>query len=127
MSVDRLSRTAPRGKLGPYTETRVANGTATGTVGLDLTAANVFDLTLTGATTLQFNNPPASGDVQSFTLIVRQDATGGRTLTLPASVDWPGGTAPTLVTTASAVNILVFTTVDGGTTWLGATAGIDVK
>ena len=33
---------------------------------------------------------------------------------------WIGGTAPTLTTTASAVDILVFQTLNGGGTWYGA-------
>ena len=44
---------------------------------------------------------------------------------IPASVDWVGGTAPTL--TASGVDQLVFTTRDGGTTYFGFVAGLDIK
>jgi hypothetical protein len=46
-------------------------------------------------------------------------------ITFPASVDWVGGTAPTL--TASGVDQLVFTTRDGGTTYFGFVAGLDIK
>jgi hypothetical protein len=42
-------------------------------------------------------------------------------------VDWPGGTAPTLTTTASAVDVFTFLTVDNGTTWLAFVAGQDIK
>jgi hypothetical protein len=38
-------------------------------------------------------------------------------------VDWPAATAPTLTATASAKDIFVFTTRDGGTNWYGFTAG----
>ena len=37
-----------------------------------------------------------------------QDGTGSRTATWPASVKWPSGTAPTLTTTASSVDIVSF-------------------
>jgi hypothetical protein len=43
--------------------------------------------------------------------------------TWPSSVDWPAATAPTLTATASAKDVFVFTTRDGGTTWYGFTAG----
>jgi hypothetical protein len=42
---------------------------------------------------------------------------GSQTVNFPSSVDWEGGTAPTL--TASGVDILVFLTVDAGTIWHG--------
>ena len=50
---------------------------------------------------------------------------GAHTLTWPASVDWVGGTAPTL--TAAGVDQLVFTTRDAGTTYFGFVAGLDIK
>lgn len=102
-----------------------ANSTTAYTI--DLENGNVCNITLTANCTFTFSNPPASGKAGSFTLILRQDATGGRTTTWPASVDWPGGTAPTLTTAANAVDILVFTTIDGGTTWLGVAQGLDVR
>jgi hypothetical protein len=43
--------------------------------------------------TYVFSNPPATGTAYGFTLKVTPSATV--TLTWPASVDWPGGTAPT--------------------------------
>ena len=42
----------------------------------------------------------------SVQLILVQDGVGSRTATWPASVDWPGGTAPTLSTGASDVDIV---------------------
>jgi phage terminase large subunit-like protein len=68
-------------------------------------------------------NPPASGRVGSFTLILRNDATAGRTTTWPAAVDWPAATAPVRDTAANAVNIFSFVTYDAGTTWFGVLAG----
>jgi hypothetical protein len=38
-------------------------------------------------------------------------------------VDWAAATAPTLTATADAVDMFVFLTSDGGTTWYGFTAG----
>lgn len=44
----------------------------------------------------------------TYILIVKQDATGSRTLTFDAVYKFAGGTAPTLTTTANAVDILTF-------------------
>jgi len=41
----------------------------------------------------------------------------------PATVDWAGASAPTLTT--SGLDILVFTTTDGGTIWHGMVASAD--
>ncbi len=114
-------------KFKNYSETlTTANSSTSYTI--DLTNGNVFDITMTGNCTFTFSNPPASGIAGSFTLILTQDGTGSRTATWPASVDWAGGTAPTLTTTATTgVDVLVFITTDGGTTWLGFSSGLDMK
>ena len=113
--------------LKDYAELTVANAAAGSTETLDIESGNVFHMTLDANITFTFSNPIASDDMTSFTLILRQDGTGGRTVTWPASVDWAGGTAPTLVTTASSVSILVFFTIDGGTIWHGMMGSADSK
>lgn len=86
--------------------------------------ANSFSHTLTENTTFTFSNPPASGVSYTFSIEIIQDASAsGFTVTWPASVDWPSATAPTLTATASAKDVFVFMTRDGGTTWYGFTAG----
>tara|TARA_B100000795_G_scaffold168200_1_gene126639 strand:- start:1955 stop:2719 length:765 start_codon:yes stop_codon:yes gene_type:complete len=97
--------------LKDYGETKVAMAAHA----VDLTLGNVQTYTLSGGQTLTFTNPPASGTAGSFTLIVTNG--GSASLTWPTSVDWPAATAPTL--TASGVDILFFTTCDGGTIWYG--------
>lgn len=77
---------------------------------------------LTENVTYTFSNPAASGKVSSFTLKVIQDSTA-RTITWPTSVDWAAATAPTLTATNNGVDIFVFFTNDGGTTYYGFTAG----
>jgi hypothetical protein len=85
---------------------------------------NVFTHVLTESTTFTFSNPPASGRAFAFTLKLVQDASAsGFTVTWPASVDWPSATAPTLTATASAVDVFVFYTHDGGSNWYGFVAG----
>ena len=63
----------------------------------------------------------------SFTLVLTQDDTGSRTVTWPASVDWASAVAPTLSTGANKVDVLTSLTLDGGTTWLGFTSGLDLR
>ena len=77
---------------------------------------------LTENVTYTFSNPPSSGKTTSFTLKVIQGSTA-RTITWPSAVDWAAATAPTLSTTNDAVDVFVFMTHDGGTTWYGFTAG----
>jgi hypothetical protein len=111
-----------RSKLKDYSETTViANTGATYTI--DLENGNVFNLTLTGDCTYTFSNPPASGSAGAFTLIQNQDGTGSRTVTWPASVEWAGGSAPDITSTASSTDVFTFITTDGGTTWYGFTGG----
>lgn len=112
--------------LQDYAEVLVGgtSGTNTGaTATIDLESGNVHHRILDANCTFTFANPPASGRVGSFTLILRNDATPSRTTTWPAAVDWPAGTAPNRDTTANAVNIFSFVTYDAGTTWFGVLAG----
>ena len=90
---------------------------------IDLALGNVQTYTLSGNQTLTFSNPPASPKSGSFTLILTNG--GSATLTWPTSVDWAGGTAPTL--TAAGIDAIVFTTIDGGTIWYGFAAGLDLS
>lgn len=99
----------------------VSTLSATGSTTLDLANGNIFNVTLTGDTTFIFTGA-TSGKACSFALYRKQDSTGSRTVTWPSSVKWSGG-APTLTTTASSVDILVFETIDGGTTWYGSLVG----
>jgi hypothetical protein len=93
-----------------------------GAATLNMQDGTNFLHTLTENVTYTFSNPAASGKTSSFTLKVVQDATA-RTITWPTSVDWAAATAPTLSTDSGAVDVFVFMTHDGGTTWYGFTAG----
>lgn len=113
--------------LKSYTEHKVINDSATGTVTLDLSASNVFQSTLTGNITFVFTNPPANTKVFSFTIITVQDATGGRTITWPASKKFSGGLAPPATTTANAVDIWSVMTYDGGASYIVSLSVKDAK
>ena len=115
-----------RPELRDYSETVGTPSISAGTLVLDLETANVFNVTHNAnITTLTISNPPASGKCGNFTLHLTQDATGGRTLTFPASIKWSGGTVATITTTASKKNKFVFDTLNGGTSWDCALIGKD--
>jgi hypothetical protein len=109
--------TSPVINDGYTEETAVANTSTAYTI--NLANGSVQYLTLTGNCTYTFPTPVAG---KSFILIQKQDGTGGRTVTWPASVKWPGGTAPTLTSTASKADKFIFTAVDGSS-WLGSNGG----
>ncbi len=105
--------------------TALTSGTS---VTLDLNAGTVFTITLAhNIGTFTWSNPASSGYASVFSLKVTQDGTGGRTISWPASVDWASGTAPTLSSGANDVDVFVFLTVDGGTTYYGFTSGQDLS
>lgn len=97
--------------------------TPTGTTQtVDYTAGNAYQLDLesaTGNVTVTLSNPPSTGTYGEIIIRVEQDSTTPRNLVWPASVKWPGGTAPTISTGANAVDIVTLKTWDAGTTWYG--------
>lgn len=101
---------------------KVNSVTGSGALTIDLADGNVQTLVLTGDATLSLIGA-TPGSSCSLVLKVRQDATGGHTLTLP-TVLWPGGAPPTLPTDSAALSKLVLETEDGGTTWEGNVAGL---
>ena len=115
------------GQLRAYKEFVVANTATTGATTIDLSVSNVFRHVLTGNTTYTFSNPPSSGVLYSFTLVIQQDATGNRVVTWPASAKYPGALPPPQTTTANGIDIWNFITYDGGSTYLGTLSGKDVR
>jgi len=87
---------------------------------LTLANGNFVTSTLTGNCTFTFSMTGVnSSNAYSFTLVLANDATAGRTITWPASVKWPNATVPTRTTTAGKTDVYTFFTYDGGTTWWG--------
>ena len=109
-------------KAKSYNETYLAVTSSGGATTVNCETGNTFSHTLTEDTTFTFSNPPASGTGYSFTLKIVQDSTA-RAITWPASVDWAAATAPTISTGSGEVDVFVFFTTDGGTTFYGFTAG----
>jgi len=107
-----------------YNETYVAVTSSSNATTVDCHNGNAFSHILTENTTFTFSNPPASGTAFTFSLEIIQDSSAsGYSVTWPNSVDWPSATAPTLTATASAKDVFIFYTRDGGTTFYGFTAG----
>ena len=117
-------QTVARVNLKDYGEVTSALGSAGGARTIDLEDGNSFSATVSASTvTWTFSNPTASDELCGFTLV--QVNGGSQTVNWPGSVDWAGGTAPTL--TSSGTDILVFFTIDGGTIWHGMSASLDSK
>ena len=134
MPADLAFGTTPDGGSGPTERVRITSAgtlqtsadykegvvTANTSTAYTINIANgtLQILTLTGNCTFTF---PTATAGKSFTLLLKQDATGSRTVTWPAAVKWPGGTAPTITSTASKLDKYVFTS--DGTNWYGSNAG----
>lgn len=82
------------------------------TIDLSGTNAHSTTMTVTGDITLAFSNYPSSGNQMEWEVEIKQDSTGGRTVTMPSEVvEDPG-----IVTTADTTSVITFRTNDGGTT-----------
>lgn len=99
----------------------VRNVTAGSTLTIDWKAGQKQRVEMGHDCTFTFVKPLG---VCNLMLRLVQDGTGGRDPTFPSSVKWQGGTTPTWVTTANAVNVLAMY-FDG--TNYHATASLDSK
>lgn len=94
---------------------------------INLADGNVHAITLAASITTISLTGAAAGVACSISVYIKQDAVGGRVVHWPASIKWPGGIAPTLTSTATATDLIVLETIDGGATWFGALAGADYR
>lgn len=95
--------------LGPVR----GNITAVAALDIDCSAGNFFTKTINANSTFTFSNAPST---RAFAFTLELTHTSG-TVTWPASVKWPGDTAPTLTT--GKTHLFTFVTDDGGTRWRG--------
>ena len=93
------------------------------TITPDFSTGNNFTVTLGGNRTLA--NPTNTTVGQSGVLYIVQDGTGSRTLGVGTHWHFPAGTAPTLTTTANAVDVFAFSV--RSSTSVVANAILDVK
>lgn len=96
--------------LGPVRQ----NIVAVAALDIDCSAGNFFTKTINANSTFTFSNPPAS---RAFAFTLEVVNTSG-TITWPATVRWPGGTAPTLTTNRT--HLFTFVTDDAGANWRAA-------
>jgi len=110
------------GNLFQVKEIVNAMGNCTGNKTVDLSLGNVVTATLTGSGTWTFSNVAASGKCSTVMFILTN---AGTNITWSPVPKWAGGSPPTM--TAAGVDILVFSTVDGGTTWNAVASSLDSK
>jgi hypothetical protein len=94
---------------------------AAGTATIDLASGSCIVLTLTSAIsgwTLQ--NVPSGVEFEFRMYIV---ANGGSISAWPTGTKWALGSAPQITTTAGKIDVISFTTYDGGTSWIALIAG----
>ena len=114
-------------KLQAYQETVTTIGTVVGATNINCALSNIFDVTLGAASvTFTFTNPPASGNAQPITVILRQDSVGGRLATF-TNAKYTDGNVPVLSTGANQIDVLTFFTVNGGSFWFGTFAMANVS
>ena len=90
-------------KKGYFAEQTLTDGA---TIDWNLSTEQVAKVTLAGNRTL---NAPSNQQAGAFySLAIIQDGTGSRTLTFNSAYKFTGATAPTLTTTASAKDIIIF-------------------
>jgi len=92
------SSTYAKAQLGRVESVTVGAANVT----INFANCNIFNLTL--GTNSNLNRPSNIAVGQAGTIFVTQDGTGSRTLSYSSVWDFAGGTAPTLTTTASAVD-----------------------
>jgi hypothetical protein len=104
------------------TDTAVAgtytNASATGSITLDFSADQNFVLTLIGNVTLA--NPTTETVGQSGFIVLIQDGTGGRTVSLGTDYETAGAAGLTLSTAASTTDVVPYIVVASGRILLGA-------
>jgi hypothetical protein len=95
----------------------------TNTVILELSAFSYFLINLnSNISSMTFRNPKVAPQITSFVLQLSADGTA-RSVAWPASIRWPGGTAPTITSTANKVDTFAFFSYDSGISYYGFATG----
>ena len=102
---------------------QVTGLTSASTITIDMATTNNHSVTLAHNAT--FANPSNQVAGQSGSIFITQDGTGSRTASWAANWKWKGGTAPTLTTTAAAVDRVDYIIAASGS--IHAVATLDVK
>jgi len=91
--------------------------TASGTLDIDLSVSNWYEIQADGDITISFSNVSGTPPGNSLILYFEDsDGTGPHTISWPASVVWDGGTVEDTIPSNSDIEITLRSP-DGGTTW----------
>lgn len=107
-----------RPEIKDYAETKTAPTISSGTLTLDYTTGQIFEVSVNAnITTFSITNWPATGKKGSIEVWFKGDGTA-RTQAW-GSVRWPSDVAPTLTSVNGDYTVITFHTFDGGTTVFG--------
>ena len=101
-AVTDVAQTFTAAQRGAISSISVASGDTSKT--LDFATANNFELSLANTTTCDIANPSNLTAGQSGSIFLVQDGSGSRLLSWNSYWHWAGDQAPTLTTTANAVD-----------------------
>lgn len=119
---------AHRPRLVDYAVKVHSPSISSGALTLNFENGNAQSVTLDeNVTAIVFQNPPPSGQQGKMTVKFTQDGTGSRTVAVPTGTRTSNGNAWVMTPTANAVDIIVFETQDGGTTYDLLVAGQDMQ
>jgi hypothetical protein len=123
-TVNLNSNTLYKPTLQYYNEPTSSPGISGNTLSLDLSLAQVFNVSLNAGISsfIVTNVPQTESRAIGFSLFLTADGTA-RGISWGSAVKWPSGIPPTLTTTNNKTDILSFTTLDGGTSYFGSVAG----
>ena len=109
--------TASTGKFTQLYPTVISNGSVNGSVATDVSTGQIFDMTLTGATTL--SNPTNAVNGVTVRWRITQDGSGGHSVTLDSDFQIPSSASSPLPwsTAANATDILAATYHAGRSKW----------
>ena len=121
------NKTIKNSTLESYQEkVQVVGTVSTSTYNIDLSQANIFDITLGANVTFTFTNPPASNFSKPTTIILRQGSAGNRLATFTGA-RYTDGIVPVLSTGINQIDVLTFFTLNGGSFWFGTFAMANVS
>lgn len=97
-----------------------------GTIGQNVTAGAAVNASLGQVWTVDSSTNPTvsiTGTIPTSTTLVL-NISGGGTVTWPATIKWPAGTAPTWSTGTDVVTLFTY---DAGATWVGNAYALDAQ
>lgn len=93
---------------------------------LSLAEGNVKLLVLNSSTNIEFALPSIDRQIAwNLSVVVKQDAIGGRQVIWPNNVKWTNGVKPFVSAIPNSVDIFSFISVDQGEVWYGFVSGVN--